>query len=109
MDLPNLDVLSTSMMVFIVIAIIGVIMAVKTKYRRNQVSNMLADDKLRDVLADEKKMMDRHRRPEPESKRLDWSQNPEPKWGGEQFGKPKIDELIKDLKDDVEKEEKNNE
>ena len=51
MDLPNLDVLSTSMMVFIVIAIIGVIMAVKTKYRRNQISNMLADDKLRDVLA----------------------------------------------------------
>lgn len=48
-----------AMMVFLAIAVIGMIMAIKNRVARNKLENLVKDDKLRDKLDDIEKMRKR--------------------------------------------------
>ena len=89
-----------ALMIFFAISAIGMIMAIKTRYRRLHIQRMIDDDKLRDVIKDDMKLQKRDMRPETKMP------DPQPEWAkgetvAEKFaGKEKksIDELLDSLK-----------
>ena len=108
------------MMIFLAVAVIGVIMAVKNRIANNRLANLVKDGKLQDRLDDIKRLQKR-----PTRKEQDLADLPDPKWDnttidlgkakaevwgkkGEQYKKSEesIEKLIDKLKDDDEDKEK---
>ena len=103
------------MMIFLAVAVIGVIMAVKNRIANNRLANLVKDGKLQDRLDDIKRLQKR-----PTRKEQDLADLPDPKWDnttidlgkakaeGGQYKKSEesIEKLIDKLKDDDEDKEK---
>ena len=86
-------------MIFFAIAVIGIIMSVKIRHSRLNIKNMIEADKLRDTLADEKRLMDKHSGDPKSMKHHD--RFPQKEGDGWSTVKPKnFDDLMKGLEKD---------
>lgn len=85
-------------MIFFAIAVIGIIMSIKTRHSRLNIKNMIEADKLRDTLAQEKRLMDKHHR-FPQKEGDGWSTRNVVK------PEPNFDDLMKGLEKEEDKDE----